>query len=61
MNKIKVNIPKLKTVLSKNKIPYFYLALIFVLGIVTAPRIFAQLHPVKSVEIFSEKLDYEKK
>ncbi len=41
---------------------YFIFGLfsIFILGIVSIPMIFAQPQPIKSIEIFSEKLDYNK-
>lgn len=38
-----------------------FVTLILILGVVSMPRIFAELQPVKSVEIFSEKLDYKEK
>lgn len=44
-----------------NKVFSFTCILILLLGVISIPRIFAQLQPVKSVEIFSEKLDYNKK
>lgn len=46
---------------TKKPIFMSYLVIILLLGIFVTPRIYAQLQPTKSVEIFSEKLNYNKK
>ena len=45
----------------KNKIISFCFLVLLVIGLITVPRIFAELQPVKSVEILSEKSNYNEK
>ncbi len=61
MKRIKVITSKIKNIILKNKLICLILILAVVIGKFAIPRIFAQLQPVKSVEILSEKLDYNKK
>lgn len=61
MNDFKGEFSNFKTVLVKNRSLFLSFILIFVLGIIAIPRIFAQPQAVKSVEIFSERLDYNEK
>lgn len=61
MNNFKGKFSNFKTVLVKNRSLFLSFILIFVLGIIAVPRIFAQPQAVKSVEIFSERLDYNEK
>ena len=61
MSKIKDSMNFLKRIIIKNRVAVFSSILILFLGIVAVPRIFAQPRAIKNVEIFSEKLDYEKK
>ncbi len=44
----------------KNVIFSSYLVLLLLLSIIAVPKIFAELQPVKSIEIYSDKLDYKK-
>ena len=44
-----------------NKFISFCFLVLFVIGLITVPRIFAELQPVKSVEILSEKSNYNEK
>ncbi|MCI8460574.1 MAG: VWA domain-containing protein [Bacilli bacterium] len=46
---------------TNSKLVLVFSVLILVLGIISVPRIFAVLQPVKSIEIFSKGLDYTKK
>lgn len=46
------------SVFNKRTIIFFVMTIFLILTIVTLPRAFAQLQPIRSVEIFSEKLDY---
>ncbi len=61
MNKLEKINRYFKKNIAKNKVMFLYSLLIILLGIITVPKIFAELQPVKSVEILSEKLDYNKK
>ena len=61
MKKTKKIINNLKRIIIKNKFIFLVLIFALIIGKVAIPRIFAQLQPVKSVEILSEKLDYTKK
>ncbi len=45
----------------KNKLISFCFLVLLVVGLITVPRIFAELQPVKSVEILSEKSNYNEK
>ena len=45
----------------KNKMISFCFLVLLVIGLITVPRIFAELQPVKSVEILSEKFNYNEK
>lgn len=58
---VKDNNYSLKKLLIKYKFFVCVFCLLLVVGIVAIPKIFAQLQPVKSIEIFSEKLDYNSK
>ncbi|MCI8569101.1 MAG: VWA domain-containing protein, partial [Bacilli bacterium] len=45
----------------KNKLISFCFLVLLVISLITVPRIFAELQPVKSVEILSEKSNYNDK
>ena len=45
----------------KNKLISFCFLVLLVIGLITVPRIFAELQPVKSVEILSEKTNFNEK
>ena len=45
----------------KNKLISFCFLILLVVGLITVPRIFAELQPVKSVEILSEKTNFNEK
>lgn len=61
MKKVKNIFDKIREYIFENKVLSVFVTLILILGVVSMPRIFAELQPVKSVEIFSEKLDYKEK
>ncbi len=61
MSKVIGFIQYIKRMVTKKPIFMSYLVIILLLGIFVTPRIYAQLQPTKSVEIFSEKLNYNKK
>ena len=61
MKKIKKNIQKFTRIIIKNKLISFCFLVLLVIGLITVPRIFAELQPVKSVEILSEKSNYNEK
>ncbi len=51
----------LKNFFKRYKLVSFGVFVLFVIGLITVPRIFAELQPVKSVEILSEKSNYNDK
>ena len=61
MKKVKKNIQKFTRIIIKNKLISFCFLILLVVGLITVPRIFAELQPVKSVEILSEKSNYNEK
>ncbi len=51
----------LKIFFKRYKLVSFSVLVLLVIGLITVPRIFAELQPVKSVEILSEKSNYNEK
>ena len=51
----------LKIFFKRYKLVSFGVFILLVIGLITVPRIFAELQPVKSVEILSEKSNYNEK
>lgn len=51
---------KLRLLFQKKRIEIGIFIWLLLVGVITVPKIFAELHPVKSIEIFSEKLNYNK-
>ena len=51
----------LKNFFKRYKLVSFGVFVLFVIGLITVPRIFAELQPVKSVEILSEKSNFNEK
>lgn len=52
---------KLNIYFTKNKFLFVTIVFLLLVGVVFVPKVFAQPQPIKSVEIFSEKLNYAEK
>lgn len=61
MNRLKEIFERLHKEFFKNAIFIITFVVILLLGVFFVPRIFAQLQPIRNIEFFSDKVNYEKK